>query len=377
MKRVFTITSGKGGVGKTNICVNLAVQLAREGLRTCIFDADLGLANINILLGISPEHNLGDVITGKKSLGDILIHDPSGIDVIPGGTGVEKLTTMAPEALSHLIDDFSCLDGYDILLFDTSAGISREVITFCMASKEVVLVIIPEPTSLTDGYSLLKVLSLNGYRDPVKVVVNQAKNERLAKAVFDKFNVTVQKFLPLNISYMGCLPTEESVAEAVARQQPFVTLYPSGRASNGISRLAINLLKHTDSELSEDTFESFWEKYADIAKTPLKLSQKKTQKKAAPLASDAPTGSQKPKPASSSVANTSPPDQILASLNRLVTVTSDISTELKEIRRALGKQPDNDSAIPVPEEDDQEQQLTPIIALDFEAYVEKKTHSTP
>ena len=146
MKRVITITSGKGGVGKTNISVNLAAQLAKEGLRTCIFDADLGLANINILLGISPEYNLEDVITGEKSLTDILVHDPCGVDIIPGGTGVEKLTAMTPESLSRMIKAFSCLEGDDILFFDTSPGISRDVISFCMASKEVVLVVIPEPT---------------------------------------------------------------------------------------------------------------------------------------------------------------------------------------------------------------------------------------
>ena len=390
MKRVFTITSGKGGVGKTNICVNLAVQLAREGLRTCIFDADLGLANINILLGISPEYDLEDVIEGEKNLSDIMIHDPSGTDVIPGATGVEKLATLTPENLSRLIDDFSCLDGYDILLFDTSAGISREVTSFCMASKEVILVIIPEPTSLTDGYSLLKVLSLNGYRDPVKVVVNQAKNERVAQTVFDKFSQAVQKFLPLKVLYMGCLPSEESVAEAVARQQPFVTLYPAGRASEGIARLARNLLNHGDSKSSYDAFDSFWEKFANVTQTPLKLPQKKsanvtkiplklppnnTKKKVNQISCDDPSGSRPPGPTPRSEADNSMSELILESLNRIVSVAIDISTELKEIRRVLGKPSENESATLVPEPDDPKEQPTPIIELDFEAYVERKSRS--
>jgi flagellar biosynthesis protein FlhG len=376
MKRVITITSGKGGVGKTNISVNLAVQLAKKGIRTCIFDADLGLANINILLGISPEYNLEDVITGEKNLTDILVRDPCGIDIIPGGTGVEKLTGMPFESLTRLIETFSCLEDYDILFFDTSAGISLDVISFCMASREVVLVVIPEPTSLTDGYSLLKVLSLNGYRDPVKVVINQAKNERLAQAVFNKFNETVRKYLPLDIAYMGCLPADETVAEAVARQRPFVTLYPSGRATIGIARLVRNLLDHPGSDVWGSAFETFWRKYADFAKSPLKLPQKKTKGKTDRPASGSPSEERQktdsPAPAGPAAADNSLSHQILDSLNRLVTVTTDISLELKEFRRALGKQVSSDSAPAIPEDGAQTSQLPPIIALDFEAYVEKR-----
>jgi flagellar biosynthesis protein FlhG len=376
MKRIITITSGKGGVGKTNISVNLAVQIAKEGLRTCIFDADLGLANINILLGISFEYNLEDVIAGEKSLTEILVHDPCGVDIIPGGTGVEQLTAMGPESLSRMIETFSCLEGYDVLFFDTSAGISRDVLSFCMASKEVVLVVIPEPTSLTDGYSLLKVLSLNGYRDPVKVVINQAKNERFAQAVFNKFNETVKKYLPLEISYIGCLPADETVAEAVARQRPFVTLYPAARATKGISRLARNLIDHPGLDFSDGAFETFWGNYVDFAKSPLKLPHKKTKKKTALKPSDSPP-EEKPKkdlppPANLPAEGNSLSHQILDSLNRLVTVTTDISAELKEFRHALGKQSGSDSAPAVPKDGVETQQLPPIIALDFEAYVERK-----
>ena len=125
MPRIITVTSGKGGVGKTNISVNLAVQLAKRGRRPCVFDADLGLANINILLGIRPEFDIEDVISGEKRLSDIIIQDPSGIDIIPGGTGVEKLTHLQGDQLGRLITSFAGLEGYDVLIFDTSAGISR------------------------------------------------------------------------------------------------------------------------------------------------------------------------------------------------------------------------------------------------------------
>ncbi len=378
MKRVITITSGKGGVGKTNISVNLAVQLAKEGARTCVFDADLGLANINILLGISPEYNLEDVISGEKQLADILIHDPSGIDIIPGGTGVEQLAAMPVENLSGLIETFSCLEGYDFLFFDTSAGISRDVISFCMASKEVVLVVIPEPTSLTDGYSLLKVLSLNGYRESVKVVINQAKNTRFAQVVFNKFNETVKKYLPLEISYAGCLPADDVVAEAVARQRPFVTLYPSARATKGIAQLARVLMDRSGEAPLDSTFEAFWERYAEFSKIPLKIPRKKAATKDSETESDKTPPAKKPvppEPAQSDTGDNAFSNQILASLNRLVTVTTDISTELREFRRALKQQAGQNAAPAVPEDGAHTSQLPPVIPLDFEAYVERKKQS--
>jgi len=372
MARVITVTSGKGGVGKTNITVNLAIQLIREGFRTCIFDADLGLANINILLGVSPEYNLEDVISGEKRIQEILVHDDSGIDIIPGGTGVEKLAGLASERLSDLIATFSCLEGYDFLFFDTSAGISREVISFCMASREVMLVVIPEPTSLTDGYSLLKVLSQNGYREPIKVVVNQAKNERFAEAVFGKFRETVRKYLPIEISYAGCLPADESVAEAVTRQRPFISLYPQGRASLGITRLVQNMLEGPVPNLPNEKMNSFWERYSDFVKRPLALPQRKPQSQHTEKNVVSPE--QKTVADNSLSSHSAPADlislQILNSLNRLVSATTDISRELSEFRQTVKRPPVE--SIDKADDGDGASQLPPIITLDFEAYVERK-----
>ena len=140
MARVITVTSGKGGVGKTNISANLALCLARQGFRTCLFDADLGLANINILLGLYPEYDLGDVILNEKTVDDIIIKDFKGIDIIPGSSGVDKMADLGPEKLDYLIKSFSELDGeYDFFIFDTSAGVSKNVVSFCMTSSEVIL----------------------------------------------------------------------------------------------------------------------------------------------------------------------------------------------------------------------------------------------
>lgn len=371
MKRVITITSGKGGVGKTNICVNLAVEFARKGLRPCIFDADLGLANINILMGIRPEYTLEEVVNGEKRIADIIIHDTCGVDIIPGGTGVEKLAAMTPEDVSQLIESFSCIEGYDVLLFDTSAGISRHVLSFCLASQEVLLVVTSEPTSLTDGYSLLKVLSLNGYRDPVKVVMNKAKNERFARAVFDKFNETVKQYLPLEISYAGCLPADETVSAAVTRQRPFSLLYPRARAAGGIEQLAGFLLDNPGINTCDSAFEKFWEKYMEIAGTPIKLPKGKKKSTMAP--DTAPKSLQPPSAqAPVSVRDNPLSDQILTSLNELTTIITDMSAEFKEFRRTLTGQA-NDSGTPGdPENDLWVPQLPPIIFLDFEAYKKKK-----
>lgn len=367
MKRVITVTSGKGGVGKTNISVNLAVHFAKRGLRPCIFDADLGLANINILMGIRPDYTLEDVVNGEKRIPDILIHDPCGVDIIPGGTGVEKLAAMTPESVSQLIESFSCLEGYDVLVFDTSAGISRDVLSFCMASQEVLLVVTSEPTSLTDGYSLLKVLSLNGYRDPVKVVMNKAKNERFGKAVFNKFNETVKQYLPIDISYAGCLPADETVSTAVTRQRPFTLLYPSARATAGIEQLAGFLLDHPGGSTGDDSFEKFWEKYIEIAGTPLKLPKKKKKKTA--KVPDADQSHSQPHAAERENALSG---QIMASLNQLTQMVNNMSSELKEFRSALAGQTKQTSNPVEPENELGAPQLPPIIPLDFEAYKKKK-----
>jgi flagellar biosynthesis protein FlhG len=373
MKRVITVTSGKGGVGKTNICVNLAVQFAKAGLRPCIFDADLGLANINILMGIHPEHTLEEVVNGEKRISDILIHDTCGVDIIPGGTGVERLAAMTPEGVSQLIDSFSCLEDYDVLFFDTSAGISRDVLSFCMASQEVLLVVTSEPTSLTDGYSMLKVLSLNGYRDPVKVVMNKAKNERFARAVFDKFNETVKQYLPIEISYAGCLPVDETVSAAVTRQRPFTLLYPSTRAAVSIEKLAEFLLDNPGAGTSDIPFEKFWEKYMEFAGTRLKLPKRKKTKPAKAL--DAVQNSPQPPPLSKvpvSTGDNSLSGQVLASLNQLTTIITDMSAEFKEFRRSRTEQTNGNAVPSDPEKDQVAPQLPPIIPLDFEAYKKKK-----
>jgi flagellar biosynthesis protein FlhG len=268
---MICITSGKGGVGKTNISVNLALFLSRLGYRACLFDADLGLANVNILLGIYPEHTIEDVVSGEKQFEDILIQNCQGIDIVPGSSGVEKLAHVPNEQLEKLIGAFTTLNEYDFVFFDTSAGISKNVISFCMASPEVLLVVTPEPTSLTDGYALLKILSLNGFKGSVSVIVNQIKNLEKSQLVFNKFRDVVQKYLPIKIFPAGTILKDPQVWNAVKKQKPFIDAWPDTNASKCIKNIARYLIQQQMWDRISNPSETFWERWLDLMQGPLIL----------------------------------------------------------------------------------------------------------
>lgn len=283
MARIITVTSGKGGVGKTNISVNLSLYLAGQGYRTCLFDADMGLANTNILLGLYPEYSLEDVIFNKKSIDDILIRGYHGIDIIPGSSGVQKMADLNSDEVDNLIRSLSELKDYDFFLFDTSAGVSKNVVSFCMASSEIILVVTTEPTSLTDAYSLLKILSLNGFNDPVMVVVNQCKNIQVANNVFTKFKTAVQKFLPIKILPLGTIIQDPHVVEAVKDQKPFIWRSPNSHASKCIKNIARHLIMKDAEEIDTRGINAFWTRCLKLFESPLQLTaSKKVEVKTAP-----------------------------------------------------------------------------------------------
>jgi len=261
MTQTIVITSGKGGVGKSNISANTAIELAQRNYRTCLFDADLGLANVNILLGIHPEYTLDDCIIGNKSLKEVVCKTKFGIDVIPGSSGIEKMATLDQEQITGLINDFAQLQGYDFCVIDTSSGISRGVIAFCLASTESILVITSEAASLTDSYALLKVMSLNNYRGTVKILVNKTSSIPQAKETYLRFKEVVNRHLRIDIAPAGIILNDPNIDAAVAQQEPALLLYPNSLAAQCIRAMVSNLLKSGENDRREEDFSDFWQRY--------------------------------------------------------------------------------------------------------------------
>lgn len=245
--RVITITSGKGGVGKSNVAVNLAVQLRKMGKKVIIFDADLGLANVEVMFGAIPQYNLSDVIYRGMDIRRIITEGPLGVGFISGGSGIVGLNNLSKDQIVYLVHNVSQLDEMaDVVLVDTGAGIADSVLEFVLASPEVLLVSTPEPSSLIDSYSLLKALYRNpnfrGKGTQINVVANRVTSVEDGQAVFEKLNTVVSQFLNGSINYLGMIPQDPMVEKAV-RQQQTVSLYaPGARSAKAFELLAGNLL---------------------------------------------------------------------------------------------------------------------------------------
>jgi flagellar biosynthesis protein FlhG len=259
MAKIITITSGKGGVGKTSISLNLSLSLASQGFKVCLFDADLGLANVNILTGLYPKRDLESVISGKFRLNEIIIKNYQGIDIIPGSSGVQMIADLTKTQTGTLISAFLDLEEYDYFIFDTSAGISSQVLSFCMASHEIVLVATCEPTSLTDAYSMLKMLSKYKYDNPVKVIINQVKSGKAAQKAYAQLKQTVKKFLSIKLAPLGIVASDKNVRAAVISQTPFFMLFPDTIASKCIKNITAKLLDSAG-RTGNMPLELFWDK---------------------------------------------------------------------------------------------------------------------
>lgn len=237
--RTITIASGKGGVGKTNVVANLAIALRKMGKEVLILDADLGLSNVDILLHLAPRYNIQHVIRGEKRLKDVIVEGPHGVKVLPASSGVQELTHLDAFQRMRLLEEFEAYEeDIDVLLIDTSAGISENVAFFCVASREIVIVTSPEPTALTDAYALIKVLFTRYQEKEFHVLVNSARNPEDAKDVYRKLATAADRFLSVSLDYLGYLPYDKSVHEAVRAQKPFLDMFPSGAASRALEELA-------------------------------------------------------------------------------------------------------------------------------------------
>ncbi|HUU50533.1 MAG TPA: MinD/ParA family protein [Nitrospinota bacterium] len=257
---VMAITSGKGGVGKTNIVANLAISLSMLNRRVVVFDADLGLANLDVLLGLIPKYNLKDVLIGKKSFSEIIVEGPKGIKIIPASSGIQELSALTDEQRLRLLSEFDQFDeNIDILLIDTAAGISSNVMYFNVAAQEIIVIAAPEPTSITDAYALMKVLSINYGEKYFRLIVNSVKDEKEGKEVFKKLSVAADRFLDISIDYLGSIPFDESVTKAVRQQKALVELYPSSKAGRSFAALAKSISKISPRTHPKGNIQFFWQ----------------------------------------------------------------------------------------------------------------------
>jgi len=237
--RVISVTSGKGGVGKSSVVVNLAVALAKEGKRVLVMDADLGLGNIDMLLGLHPRYTLNDVFSGKMRLAEIIVQGPGGIRLIPAGSGMQRYTDLSREDRLRLMDELESLEeDFDVLIIDTESGISKNVTYFNVAAQEILLVVAPEPTSITDSYAMIKLMTKYHDVGRFKVLVNMARDEDEGLQVFKKLSQVVNRFLDVSLDYVGCVVRDELLRDAVRRQRSVVDLFPRAAVSRSFATLA-------------------------------------------------------------------------------------------------------------------------------------------
>lgn len=254
LARVITVTSGKGGVGKSNTAINLAIQLRKIGQKVIILDADFGLANIEIMFGAVPKHNLCDLIYQGKSIKDIITWGPMEVGFISGGSGITGLSNLNKDELSYIIENLAELDEMaDTIIVDTGAGIADAVLEFLVASGEILLVTTPEPTSITDSYSLLKALSrhprYHAETTQIKVLANKVTGESEAQALYAKLETVVERYLKVPISYLGMIPQDPQLAKAVMQQMPVSLENPRARSAIAYEMIVAKL---TNRELNRN-----------------------------------------------------------------------------------------------------------------------------
>ncbi len=247
LARVITVTSGKGGVGKSNVAINLAIQFRKMGQKVIILDADFGLANIEIMFGAVPKHNLCDLIYQGKSIKDIITWGPMEVGFISGGSGIAGMSNLDKDYLNYIIQNLTELDEMaDTIVVDTGAGISDAVLEFLVASGEILLVTTPEPTSITDSYSLLKALNRHPryLRDTtqIKVLANKVSNEAEAEALYAKLEAVVARYLKMPISYLGMIPQDNQLSRAVMQQKPVSLDAPRARSAVAFELIAAKLM---------------------------------------------------------------------------------------------------------------------------------------
>jgi flagellar biosynthesis protein FlhG len=244
--QVIAITGGKGGVGKTNISVNLAVSMAKEGLDVMLFDADLGLANVDVLLGMSVQKTLADVFAGREQLSDVVVNGPEGLRVVPAASGVAQMADLDPAVQQDLVRAFSeQLSPPEVLIVDTGAGIDHTVQTFVAACQTVVVVVCDEPASLTDSYALMKVMRNEKGVRRFEILANQVDTPAQGRHIYDRLTKVTDKYLDVELGYLGAVPTDSYLRRAVQERKPLVSVYPRSPAAAAIRDVGRRLTRQS------------------------------------------------------------------------------------------------------------------------------------
>ncbi len=263
--RVLAVTSGKGGVGKTNFSINIGISLCNLGYKVVIFDADIGFANIDVILGVVPKYTIADILDGSKDILDILTEGPNGIKLIAGGSGIQTLFNIDKQKLDVLIHQLQKLENYaDFIIIDTGAGLSNTVLNFVNASDEVILITTPEPTALTDVYAMIKTLKANREHDILNVVINKARDSVEANEVFSRLSKVSNKFLNIKIENLGYVNDSKLVMQSVKNQDPFILSYPNSTIAKNINEIALRISGSKQATKKEFGISNFVRKFKSL-----------------------------------------------------------------------------------------------------------------
>jgi len=263
--RVLSITSGKGGVGKTAVVSNVAVTLAKRGRKVLIIDADLGLANIDVVLGLSPQFNLNHFFNGEKSLGEVMIEGPYGLKILPAGSGVQKFTHLDSQLKMRLIESLDALEEqFDVVLIDTEAGISDNVTYFNVAAQDILVVTTPEPTAITDAYALMKLLSTQYHQKRFLLTVNSVRGADEGLDVFEKLTMVSGRYLDIYLDYLGCIPFDKKMHDSVRKQTVMVDLFPEHKVAKAFVELAESLIDAPANNQAQGTLQFFWKQFLGV-----------------------------------------------------------------------------------------------------------------
>jgi flagellar biosynthesis protein FlhG len=262
---VYSITSGKGGVGKTAVCANLAYNLASMGKRVLILDADLGLANIDVVFGLSPSYNMNHFFSGEYLLQEIMVDGPLGIKILPAGSGIQNFTRLDSNQKMRLLDGLDSMQNhFDYVLIDTEAGISENVTYFNTAAQEILIVTTPEPTAITDAYALMKLLSTQYHEKKFNLVVNQIRTENDALDVYRKLTMVANRDLDISIDYLGSVPEDRQMIDAIRKQKVISELIPGSKITTAFRQLASRICTEPLQASPKGNLQFFWKKLLNI-----------------------------------------------------------------------------------------------------------------